>query len=144
MLSRVACPLQYSDAMPDHTRWEPEAHVPTDSTNLVQTRPPATSLAVLSEYEHCVREASAYAAELFALFAREPTADRADLAFRALRVVRHLALHEVLEGAVLLARSRYADQAPADHGDPVSKLERCTWAFVRAGAGGCVLCAGRD
>lgn len=130
----VACPLQSLFSMPDHTRQEPEGPAASGSTNLRTARRAAAPLAALSEYEHCVQEASAFAAELFALFSREPTADRADLAFRALRVVRHVALHEVLEGAVLLARSRYADQAPADLGDPVSKLERGTWAFVRAGA----------
>ena len=119
--------------MPDLMRRSPGATDRTGSPNRDASRPPGT-LATLTEHEHCVQEASAFAAELFTLFSREPNADRADLAFRALRVVRHLALHEVLEGAVLLARSRYADQAPTDRGDPVSKLERCTWAFVRAGS----------
>jgi hypothetical protein len=93
----------------------------------------ASALAEPSPFAECIAEAEAFAAELLALFTREPSADRAELAFRALHVVTLATVHETLEGAVLLARSRHADEAPVDHGDAVSKLGRCTWEFVRAG-----------
>jgi ADP-ribosyl-[dinitrogen reductase] hydrolase len=93
----------------------------------------ASALAGVTHCDPGAVEGAMFTAELAALCVREPQACRTELALRALAVVEDAALYEALEGAVLLARSRYAERPPHDPSNVVDTLSLCTWAFVRAG-----------
>lgn len=94
----------------------------------------AAALARVTHTDARAVEGALFSAELAALCASEPAADRAELALSALRVVRNRELYEALEGAVMLARSLHpASHAPND-GHVVRTLALCCAAFVASGA----------